>query len=387
MRVIFVAHSFPRRSGDVAGSFLLRLARSLRERDVEVTAVVPHAAGLALEDEIEGVPVVRYRYAPDQRETLAYAGTMAEQVRASVGGKLALGALVAAGARAAGTVARRVRADVVHAHWWFPGGVSATVATLGGRPLVTTAHGSDVRLLDALPGGRGLLRGVLRRSTRVTAVSGWLAGRITSAAPGTEVTVAPMPADADRFAPHAAPARRRLLFVGRLNAQKGLAHLLRALSVCATEPPLDVVADGPDAAELRALAESLGVAARVSWLGVRSAAELAELYSEAAAVVVPSVGEGLGLVAVEAQLSGTPVIAFASGGLPDVVRDGHTGILVDPDDGAALAAAIDRILLDRRLADQLGSAARLAALARFAPAAVAANYARIYREACDARRA
>ncbi|CAA9326348.1 MAG: hypothetical protein AVDCRST_MAG11-2246 [uncultured Gemmatimonadaceae bacterium] len=387
MRVLFVAHSFPRAPGDAAGSFLLRLARALRDHDVAVTAVVPHAPGLTLDEELDGVRVVRYRYAPARRETLAYTGTMAEQVAAGVGGKLALAGLLAAGAHATGAVARRWGADVVHAHWWFPGGVSAAAARLLGRPLVTTAHGSDVRLLGALPGGRAILRAVARRSARMTAVSRWLAAQLSAAAPGLDVAVAPMPADADRFRPHGDPARARLLFVGRLNAQKGLAHLLRAMAATTSRIPLDVVADGPDRDALQALAGSLGLASRVAWLGARAPGELADLYRHAAAVVMPSTGEGLGLVAVEAQLSGTPVIAFASGGLVDVVRDGETGVLVPPSEPMALAAAIDRVVTDRAYAGALAAAARPAALRAFAPAAAAASYASIYREARATRRA
>jgi glycosyltransferase involved in cell wall biosynthesis len=102
---------------------------------------------------------------------------------------------------------------------------------------------------------------------------------------------------------------------------------------------------------------------------------------------MPSREEGLGMVAVEAQLSGAPVIAFASGGLTDVVEDGRTGLLVPPGDVHALAAAIDRVAADPALAADLGSAGRGSALARFAPRAAAARYAAIYQAAIASVRA
>jgi glycosyltransferase involved in cell wall biosynthesis len=103
-------------------------------------------------------------------------------------------------------------------------------------------------------------------------------------------------------------------------------------------------------------------------------------------MVVPSVDEGLGLAAVEALLCETPVVAFNSGGLTDVVRDGQTGILVPPADMEALARALDDILASEERGRTLGVAGRIYALATFAPESAARRYADIYREALDASR-
>lgn len=388
MRVLFLAHSFPRFVGDSAGSFVLRLAQALQARGIDVEAVVPHAAGLAEREAIEGVPVHRFRYAPDRHETLAYTGTMAEQVRGRLGGQLALAAFLAAGTGAAIRQARALAPDVVHAHWWFPAGLSGVAAAAATNvPLVTTVHGSDVRLARGTTGGAALLRGVVRQSVELTAVSRWLATEVQRLAPRARPTVAPMPVDVERFTPADCPARGRLLFVGRLNQQKGLDKLLRALGTLPAAPAVDVVGQGPDEQALRALAADLGVGPRVTWHASHPPARLAELYRHAAALVVPSSDEGLGLVAVEAQLSGTPVIAFASGGLTDIVTDGTTGLLVPPGDVGALAGAIDRVLGNPQLTADLSRAGRAAALQRFSPAAVADRYASVYRAAVDRRAA
>ncbi len=388
MRVLFVAHSFPRFVGDAAGSFLLRLARGLVDRGIEVEALVPHARGLAGDERIGGIVVHRFRYAPTGLETLAYTGTMAEQVRAGLRGKGALVGLVAAGAAAAIERTRRFGADVIHAHWWFPGGLAGTAASLAtGVPLVTTSHGSDVRLVRTIPGGTRLLRVVAARSAGLTAVSTWLGEELRRAAPNARPLVAPMPVDSSSFAPADAPARGRLLFVGRLNEQKGLASLLRALACARITVPLDVVGDGPLEPTLRELAAELGVASRLTWYRARTVGELAELYRHAAALVVPSCNEGLGLVAVEAQLSATPVIAFASGGLTDVINDGDTGLLVAPGDTVALANAITRVVGSPELGERLGRAARIAALERFTPESAAERYASIYQDVIAARAA
>ena len=90
MRVLFLAHSFPRYSGDAAGSFLLRLALALRDESVEVNVVAPAAAGLASSEHFDGVLVERFRYAPRRFERLAYTGNMAQDVQNSWSARLTL---------------------------------------------------------------------------------------------------------------------------------------------------------------------------------------------------------------------------------------------------------------------------------------------------------
>jgi glycosyltransferase involved in cell wall biosynthesis len=166
-----------------------------------------------------------------------------------------------------------------------------------------------------------------------------------------------------------------------LNAQKGVEVLLRALALMQRPAVLDIVGDGADAESLRSLSRSLGIAERITWHGALPQDRLIPFYRRAAALVVPSRDEGLGLVAVEAQLCETTVVAFDSGGLRDIVEDGSTGVLVQQLDEAALAKAIDALLGDPMRGLELAKAGRRAALRVFAPDAVANKYAAIYREA------
>lgn len=385
MRVLFVAHSFPRHRDDLAGSFLLRLARALVGRGVAVHVVAPAAAGVPPRDAFDGVTVERTRYAPRAWETLAYTGAMADAL-GSWRGRAALAGLLGATARAVHRAARTHRADVVHAHWWFPGGLAASPPpVLGGRPLVLTMHGSDVRLAAKVPAARALFARVAARVAAATAVSSWLCARAREMAPSLSCEVAPMPVEDALFAAPATDAPRDgLLFVGRLTAQKGVDVLLRAMTRLPPDETLTVVGDGPEGDALRALATSLGLADRVRWLGALPPREVAPCYARARALVVPSREEGLGLVAVEAQLSGTPVVAADSGGLPDVVRDGATGLLVPADDAAALATALRALRDDPSRAARLAHAGQAAARAAFTPDGVAARYEAIYRRVASA---
>jgi glycosyltransferase involved in cell wall biosynthesis len=194
-----------------------------------------------------------------------------------------------------------------------------------------------------------------------------------------------MPVATDRFGPGDSRDAARLLFVGRLNEQKGLDHLLHALATMKVRTNLDVVGDGPDRGSLENLARELGVQSRVTWQGQLPQSALPALYQRAAAIVVPSVEEGLGLVAVEALLCETPVVAFDSGGLRDVIQHEKTGLLVKAGDRAALAATLDDLLARDGRGGQLGRAGRLYALSAFAPESAARRYAEIYKQVLGAR--
>ena len=109
-------------------------------------------------------------------------------------------------------------------------------------------------------------------------------------------------------------------------------------------------------------------------IGKIESAELADLYRACALHVLPAVNEGLGLTAVESLLCETPVVAFNSGGLPDIVIPEKTGLLVPPGDVPALAAALDRMLGDAPLRATMGKEGRAFALQQFGPDAVAKQY-------------
>lgn len=385
-RVLFVTHNIPRHDGDAAGSFVLRLAVALQQQGTQVRVIAPGAPGLPARDHVEGIPITRVRYAADDAMTLAYTGSMAEQVRASWGARFALLGMLRALRRAtreALTTARREGApyDIVHVHWWFPAGLALWKAwRADDPPRVLTMHGSDVRLAARTAPAHPLMRSVLAEYAVRTAVSTWLAEQARDIVGGGEVLVSPMPVNAERFLEQAAPEERRgILFVGRLNVQKGLADLLEAMA----RPPLrdtvlHIVGDGPDRESLRSRAESLGVASRLVWHHALTQDALIPRYRQARAVVMPSRGEGLGLVAVESQLCGTPVVAYADGGLPDVVNAQHGGTLVAAGDIGALAEAIARVTASDASVHALGDLARQWVLTRFTPQAVADRYAGHY---------
>lgn len=387
MNVLFLTHSYPRDEGDAAGSFILHLARALTDEGVGVRVVAPGASGLESHETLGGVAVDRFRYAPRRFETLAYGGNMAAQVSNSWTARFTLVGFLGAEFQAGVRARRETQPDLIHAHWWFPNGVAASwLSRMSGVPLVTTLHGTDVRMARNIPVSRPAFRHVMQHSAAVTTVSRWLAEEAQSIVSMKAPIVAPMPVATSLFTPGSTTERStRLLFVGRLMGQKGLDILIDALAMLPADIGLDVVGDGPDREALSARASSAGLGQRVTWHGAVKQHELPAFYRRAAALVVPSALEGLGLVAVEAQLCETPVVAFASGGLTDVIRGDSTGVLVQERNAGALAAALAGLFARDDRGASLGQAGRLHALATFAPESVAKRYVGVYQAALGQR--
>ncbi len=163
-------------------------------------------------------------------------------------------------------------------------------------------------------------------------------------------------------------AEPRLLCIGRLIPIKGHLVLLRALAQARARVPgvvLDIAGRGPLEPALKAYARELGVEDAVRFLGFVTPVQRA--IEDAAIVVVPSLGEGFGMVALEAMERARPVIVSAVGGLPEIVADGETGLVVPPVDAEALAQAIVSLAGDLPRATQMGRAARERALTEFTP--------------------
>jgi glycosyltransferase involved in cell wall biosynthesis len=178
-----------------------------------------------------------------------------------------------------------------------------------------------------------------------------------------------------------------VLFVGRLVERKGVAHLIEALGQLKNQnrTQLVVVGEGPERPRLEARARELGLSDRVVFRGRISDAELRRAYEMADVFVLPAVldargdTEGLGVVLLEAMNYGVPVIASRIGGIVDIVTDNETGILVPPGDAAALAGALQALLVDVSRARQLGEAGRRRLAERFSWKAIVERFEAVYR--------
>jgi len=172
-------------------------------------------------------------------------------------------------------------------------------------------------------------------------------------------------------------------FAGRLVHEKGVEVLLRAFAIVLEHCPearLLLIGDGPERARLESLAEDLRIVGRVTWTGHLPRDESQERLAAAWVQVVPSLwAEPFGLVAPEAMMRGTAVIASQSGGLGEIVRHGETGIHVLPGDVGGLAEAMIRLLRDRALAEHFGKAGRVVALAHYRESTAVDTIEHLYR--------
>jgi colanic acid/amylovoran biosynthesis glycosyltransferase len=253
---------------------------------------------------------------------------------------------------------RQLRAGrLVHAHFGPDGARIARAAALARRPLVVTFHGYDATRADLAVDYRPLFR----QAAGIICVSNFVRHRVVAAGARADATAVlpigiPIPADE--------PLARtgRVLFVGRLVENKGCADLLTALAGLPDPPPVDIIGDGPQRAGLEQLARDRRLRAR--FLGAVPPAEVARAMVASSVLCVPSkVGprgdeEGFGMVFLEASARRLPVVSYASGGVPESVADGETGLLAPEGDVAALARALQAVLSDAELAAQLGAAGR-----------------------------
>ncbi len=186
--------------------------------------------------------------------------------------------------------------------------------------------------------------------------------------------------------PPPVPDAPRLAIVGRLIPIKGHDDLLRALAAVREDVPaitLEIAGEGALDADLSATVSRLGLDDVVTFLGHVPAAPV---FERAQVVVVPSLGEGFGMVALEAMERGRPVVASAVGGLPEIVDDGRTGLLVPPSDPEALAEAIRGLAGDAARAAAFGAAGRERALGAFSQERCTDRTAELYRQALGAAR-
>ena len=385
-RIGVVTTSFPRWRGDPAGAFVFGLAAALVRRGHEVEVVVPEprerAAWGRAEPWLRGVRVDAVPYARPRRLEALFFGAGVPDNLARNPALFALAPLAVAALWSA--VRRRSPSwDAVVSEWLIPS--SLAVGLLGAeRPKhLAIAHSGDVHLLGRLPFAGALAAHLADRADRIGCVAEAVRDELVeilgpkrACGRTDKLVLAPMGIDPASLA----PARPRdavreelgirgfaILFLGRLVPIKGADVLIDAVAGSAGTTAL-IAGDGPARAELERRGRTGGVDVR--FLGAVDEPRRAELLAACDAVAVPSRvlrdgrHEGMPLVVLEAMFAGAPVVASASGGIAEIVRDNETGLLVPPGDATALAAALARLREDPALRARIASGGRRVAASR-----------------------
>jgi len=298
--------------------------------------------------------------------------------------------------------------ELVHSHTWYANLAGHLGKLLYGIPHVMTAHSLEPLRpwkAEQLGGGYALSswaeRTAIESADAVIAVSGAMREDILRCYPALDparVHIVHNGIDTTLYRPdHGTDALTRIgldpdrpfvLFVGRITRQKGVPHLLRAVRHIDPAAQVVLCAGAPDTPEIdrefRQLYEELSrVREGVHWIPqMLPRPDVIQLLTHAAVFACPSVYEPLGIVNLEAMACGTPVVASRVGGIPEVVDDGKTGLLVPVDDDfePALARALDAVLGDPEGARRMGEAGRERAVGEFGWDAVARRTVRLYEE-------
>jgi len=387
--VLVLASTYPRWAGDHEPGFVHELAKRLTDR-FQVVAIVPSAPGALPRETLDGVEVIRYRYAPRRLETLVNDGGIVTNLRGHPWKLLLVPGFVLAQAWRAWRVLRKRKVDVIHAHWLIPQGLIAMLLQKMSRrcpAYLVTSHGADLfalrgRWLDALK------RSVVRHAGAVTVVSQAMREELARIQAETgKVSVQPMGVDlTERFTPDPATPRSNdeILFVGRLVEKKGLRHLIDAMPAITTAVPmahLTIAGFGPEESTLRQQVTQHGLDSCVKFIGAVSQEQLPALYRRAAVFVAPFVQavsgdqEGLGLVCVEAAGCGCPIIVSDLPAVRDVLAAGDGCVRVPPADMQSLAAAVVDVLGRLEVHRQGALKNREQVVGRFDWGAVSSRYA------------
>ena len=383
MKVLVIGSVYPRFHEDAEVPWLRTSVAHLKQAGVDIQVLAPAYKGLK-SHEIDGIKVNRFRYAPANWEFLTHEeGAPSKMANKPWLQLLAIPYIISGFFKCIG-ICRKFRPDVIHAHWPFPHAYIALGAVKLFRiPLVLNFHGAELLLIRKKKWVKPLLKFAIGQAQAVFANSSFTAGKI-KALRNVDVEWSPYgttlesngkvgePAEPTQV-PHPINGKFKILFVGRHIERKGIGYLIEAAKYLPRDKfEIRIVGVGDltdklkaQAAEVASAAETHGnhepsfKPAEIIFTGKLSPEELANEYKTANVFTLPAIvdskgdTEGLGVVLIEAMELGLPVVASNVGGIPDVVVDGESGILVPEKDPQALADAFKRLEANPALVQQL----------------------------------
>ncbi|MFN8441340.1 MAG: glycosyltransferase [Caldilineaceae bacterium] len=418
MHIGVLTHNYPRFPGDFSGTFVEALCQEFANQGQQVTVWAPFDPAYQqtgrqedkkTRSELDTIsnqqstihkPTLHlYRYAyPDRLHTLGYMRSMQSDLSLKLSNYFLSPFFFAAGIAKVLSDAKRQRPDLLHAHWLLPNGfIAAVVARRLGIPLAISVPGSDAQVANANPLFRTMARFALRQANLLTAnseelrdavlgivgernreVGGWgdkeirrkfdliLYGTDPNALKPDQAGVAELRHQLVTHSPHHPTSSPSclLLCVGRMVYKKGFDYLLRALA----EPELRqrnvlavMVGNGDQKEEWQALAQQVGIADRVCWVGNVPKTEIGVYYNACDILLNPSVSkpaDGLNVCVLDAMSCSKPVVGSNVAGNALAIVDGETGLIVPEQDASALAKALATLVDNKELRQRMGQAAR-----------------------------
>ncbi len=402
MKVLVIGSVYPRFHEDAEVPWLRTSIAHLKKAGLQVQVLAPAYKGLK-SHEIDGVPVNRFRYAPASLEMLTHEEGAPSKMASKPWLQLLAIPYIISGFFKCLAICRKWRPDIIHAHWPFPHAyIALGAAKLFKIPLVLNFHGAELLLIRKKKWVKPLLKFAIGQAQAVFANSSFTASKIKAirnvdvewspygttlderrktkderreaveggSLPlvGTTLPTTPSRGGHPRNAPepHAINGKFKILFVGRHIERKGICYLIEAAKYLPRDQfEIRIVGVGDLTEELKKQAASMPPeSAEIIFTGKLSPEELANEYRTANVFTLPAIvdskgdTEGLGVVLIEAMELGLPVVASNVGGIPDVVVDGVSGILVPEKSPEALASAFKKLSSDAGLVRDLLAGAR-----------------------------
>jgi glycosyltransferase involved in cell wall biosynthesis len=394
-KLLVTTSTFPRWENDTDPPFVYELSKRLAN-SFDITVLAPNYPGALTREEVSGIQVHRFRYFFKKLEILAGSEGILPTLKKNVSFNLLVPFFLLGEFLALVKLTRKIKPDIIHAHWILPQGFIAALANkITGVPFVVTTHGGDIYGLQ----GRfvsALKRYGLHNAARATVVSKDIKQTIKEKF-GKDIPteVISMGVDSHLFHPDKKDLSLRkqykisgpfLLFVGRLTEKKGVRYLIEAMpEVLKTFPEskLLIIGTGELRQELSRLVNSLGLQERVIFTGAISNNELPKYFATADIFIGPSTQakggdtEGFGLTFVEAAMSGCIVIGTDVGGIGDIIEHGKTGFLVKEKDPAAITDTLCNILQQSDSLSDMKTAARQKMISKFDWQVIAEKYQKV----------
>lgn len=375
MKVLVIGSVYPRFHEDAEVPWLRTSIAHLKQAGVEIQVLAPAYKGLK-SHEIDGVKVNRFRYAPAGFEFLTHEEGAPSKMASKPWLQLLAIPYIISGFFKCIAICRKFRPDVIHAHWPFPHAyIALGAAKLFRIPLVLNFHGAELLLIRKKKWVKPLLKFAIGQAQAVFANSSFTAGKIKAlrnvdvewSPYGTTLETREISAEPTQ-APHPVNGKFKILFVGRHIERKGICYLIEAAKYLPRDQfEIRIVGVGDLTDKLKTQAAEVSTApdsANIVFTGKLSPEALANEYRTANVFTLPAIvdskgdTEGLGVVLIEAMELGLPVVASNVGGIPDVVVDGVSGILVPEKNPEALASAYKRLAAEPELQKQLLEGAR-----------------------------
>lgn len=394
--LLIVTTTYPRWGNDTDPPFVHELAKRLVS-SFDVTVHCPHYPGSKRLEIMSGVKVHRFRYFLAPFEKIAGQTAILPFLRSHKGYLLVLPFFLLAQFFSMLVLVRKLKPDVIHAHWIIPTGLFAVLCR-GSHPVILTAHGADVFSM------RGRLFNFLKRvalegCTAVTVVSTAILMEIKSlATTKCRPALLPMGVDDSKFSADTDHKRLKqelgcnenvLLYVGRLTEKKGVHVLLQAFQLVLEDSKnitLVVVGDGENREQLLDQVDALKIKENVVFTGAFPNENLPPYYAMADIFIGPSIvakdgdTEGFGLTFLEASFSGCYLIGSKVGGITDIIIDGKTGATVEPGNSQDVAEKILWALENPDSVQQQKDKSKEILKKKYSWDIIATEYAKIYLE-------